>query len=156
MNYQTYVFHEPEVKYIRREVPAIKIETAEDAYNHLRGFFDNILEKNKEHVVFVGLNSKNMVKITKIISMGTDRQCLVAPREILKEALVFECSSFLLSHNHPSGDPSPSAADCNITRSIKQAAQIMDIVFHDHIIMGEPTNDPLGLGYYSFRGAGYI
>lgn len=147
-----YVFHEPVVKYIRREIPTILINDCGDAYKHFKKFFDEqIEEKNKEHLIFAGLDARNKVKITKILTIGTDKQCLVSPKEIIKECLLFDCSGFIVCHNHPSLDPSPSSADASITRQIRAACEVMQIHFFDHIILGEPSNDPLGIGYYSFR-----
>lgn len=55
-----------------------------------------------------------------------------------------------------SGDPAPSAADIKITRQLSDAAKTVDIQLIDHVIVGRPAADPLGLGYYSFREAGLI
>jgi DNA repair protein RadC len=59
-------------------------------------------------------------------------------------------------HNHPSGDPAPSAADIQVTRQLREAALAIDISLLDHVIIGQPTADPLGRGYYSFREAGLL
>ena len=60
------------------------------------------------------------------------------------------------SHNHPSGDPSPSAADIQLTRQLREAAAAVDITLLDHVIIGRRGADPLGRGYYSFREAGLL
>ena len=60
------------------------------------------------------------------------------------------------SHNHPSGDPSPSAADIQLTRQLREAAAAVDIPLLDHVIIGRRGADPLGRGYYSFREAGLL
>jgi DNA repair protein RadC len=59
-------------------------------------------------------------------------------------------------HNHPSGDPSPSAADIQLTRQLREAATAVDIPLLDHVIIGLRGADPLGRGYYSFREAGLL
>ncbi len=59
-------------------------------------------------------------------------------------------------HNHPSGDPSPSAADIQLTRQLREAAAAVDIPLLDHVIIGRRGADPLGRGYYSFREAGLL
>jgi DNA repair protein RadC len=60
------------------------------------------------------------------------------------------------SHNHPSVDPSPSAADIQLTRQLREAAAPVDIPLLDHVIIGRRGADPLGRGYYSFREAGLL
>lgn len=57
-------------------------------------------------------------------------------------------------HNHPSGDPAPSAADLQVTRQCREAAKALDIQLLDHVVVGSPQNDPCGRGFYSFREAG--
>jgi DNA repair protein RadC len=62
----------------------------------------------------------------------------------------------LCVHNHPSGDPAPSAADVQVTRQLREAAKAVDIELLDHVIVGRPASDPAGRGYYSFRESGVI
>ena len=59
-------------------------------------------------------------------------------------------------NNHPSGDPSPSAADIQLTRQLREAAAAVDIPLLDHVIIGRRGADPLGRGYYGFRKAGVL
>ena len=59
-------------------------------------------------------------------------------------------------HNHPSGDPAPSAADVQVTRQLREAAKTLDIDLLDHVIVGQSAADPRGTGYYSFRESGVI
>ena len=65
-------------------------------------------------------------------------------------------SKIVLVHNHPSGDPQPSAADHRITKLIREAGEVMQIELLDHVIIGCKEDDPTGLGYYSFRSGGQI
>lgn len=97
------------------------------------------------------LNRKNRLKRCVEITSGTAHSSLVHPREVFREAIREGSSALLCVHNHPSGDPAPSAADLRITRQLREAAQTVDIALVDHIILGHPGNDPLGIGYYSFR-----
>jgi DNA repair protein RadC len=60
----------------------------------------------------------------------------VYPREILKRALELHAMAIILVHNHPSGDPSPSDDDIDVTREIKAAANMLQIALHDHVIVG--------------------
>ncbi|MCX6938997.1 MAG: DNA repair protein RadC [Verrucomicrobia bacterium] len=104
----------------------------------------------------LSLNIRNrLIRCTELTS-GTSAQTLVRNTEVLREVVREGASSFVIAHNHPSGDPAPSAADFKITRRLKEAAQPLDVHFLDHLILGEPAADPLGLGYYSFRASGLI
>ena len=59
-------------------------------------------------------------------------------------------------HNHPSGNPAPSAADVQVTRQFQEAARTVEIDLLDHVVLGWVLADPQGLGYYSFRASGAL
>jgi DNA repair protein RadC len=61
-----------------------------------------------------------------------------------------------VAHNHPSGDPAPSAADVRITRQLREAAKMLDLSLLDHVIVGNKSADPGGVGFYSFADAGLL
>ncbi|MEM9479983.1 MAG: DNA repair protein RadC [Verrucomicrobiota bacterium] len=88
------------------------------------------------------------------VSLGTINETTAHPREILRPVLVQGAFGFILAHNHPSGDPSPSSADIALTRRIRDAAELLQINFLDHIIIGAPSESHDA--YYSFREAGVI
>jgi len=89
-----------------------------------------------------------------VVSVGTVSETSAHPREILRPVIVAAAHGFILLHNHPSGDASPSRADEMITRRIVEAAGIMQLHLLDHVICGTPA--PGRTGYYSFREAGLI
>ena len=104
----------------------------------------------------VCLNRKNhLIRHTEVTS-GTANGSLVHPREVFREAIRLGASSIIAVHNHPSGDPTPSKADIEITRLLKKAAAAVEITLLDHIIIGTPANDPEEQGYYSFSEAGFL
>ena len=80
---------------------------------------------------------------------GTVDHVPVYPREVMKRALELGASALILVHNHPSGDPTPSAADIEMTRRIEEAAKALDLVLHDHIVVGDGSE-------VSMRAQGYI
>ena len=86
---------------------------------------------------------------TFCISQGTVNQTVCHPRDILHPAIQHQAYGFVLIHNHPSGNPSPSYADDSMTKNVIKAAEIMQIRFVDHIIIGQSIDgrDP----YYSYR-----
>jgi DNA repair protein RadC len=152
------IIHEARVEYVRKEVEEILLDEPEKIYNHVYKFLSQHAENpTVEHLVLICLNPKNKVVNTKILTIGTGMQTLVKPAEVIKHVLLNNCNAFIIGHNHPmSGDPSPSSADLNVTRNLREVARVMDMHFLDHVIIGERQNDPIGLGYYSFRSAGVL
>jgi DNA repair protein RadC len=102
------------------------------------------------------LNRKNRLIKRAEITSGTATNTLVHPREVFREAIRESAISVICVHNHPSGDPAPSAADIEVTRQLREAAQAVEISLIDHIIIGRAAADPLGRGYFSFRAAGMM
>ena len=90
-----------------------------------------------EQVILVMTDSKNQFLKDCILSTGTVNMSLISPREIFMTAIKTQAVHILLVHNHPSGDPTPSSDDIEITKRIHEAAQIMNIPLVDHIIIGD-------------------
>ncbi len=111
--------------------PAAAVELARDL---LRDYDDD-----KEHFWAVFLNAQNHYLLHTLVSTGTQSASLVHPREVLGPALREGASSVILVHNHPSGDPSPSREDLRLTRQLADAARLLDLRVHDHIIIGNGT-----------------
>lgn len=95
------------------------------------------------------LNAKNMLVRDELMSEGTIDEAAVYVREVIARALELKSAALILVHNHPSGDPSPSRADIEITRQIAAAGKGLGIAVHDHIILGRD-------GHASLRGQGLI
>ena len=102
------------------------------------------------------LNRKNRLLKQVEITSGTATSSLAHPREVFREAIRQSATAVVCVHNHPSGDPAPSAADIQVTRQLREAARTVDIDLLDHVIVGRVNSDPRGLGYYSFREAGVL
>lgn len=102
------------------------------------------------------LNRKNRLLKQVELTVGTATSSLVHPREVFREAIRHGATAVICAHNHPSGDPAPSAADIQITRQLRDAARAVDIDLIDHVVLGRAAADPQGTGYYSFRQAGVI
>jgi DNA repair protein RadC len=90
------------------------------------------------------------------LTSGTANATLAHPREVFRIAVREGASAIVCVHNHPSGDPTPSSPDVNITRLLRDAARTVDITLIDHVILGRIGADPAGKGYYSFRECGVI
>jgi DNA repair protein RadC len=102
------------------------------------------------------LNRKNRLLRCVEVTSGTAGSTLVHPREVFREAIRAAASAIICAHNHPSGDPAPSAADIRVTRQLREAALTVEIDLLDHVIVGSPVADPAGVGWYSFRSAGLL
>lgn len=95
------------------------------------------------------LDRKNVLIADEEQAKGTVDHVPVYPREVVKRALELNASALILVHNHPSGDPTPSESDISMTHQIKEAAQVLGIALHDHLIIGKSRE-------ISFRSAGYL
>lgn len=111
-------------------------------YHTMRGL-------KKEIFKMLLLDSQN--RIIEIIDMaqGTVNEAYVSPREIIEEAIKHAAVSLIFVHNHPSGNPQPSAGDKDLTRQLIYAAEVMKLKVLDHIIIGDNV-------YFSFTGEGLI
>ncbi len=99
------------------------------------------------HLLF--LDRKNRLIADERQQRGTVDQTCVYPREVVKRALELSATAIILVHNHPSGDPTPSAADIEMTREIVRAADSLGIAVHDHVIIARS-------GHASFRSLGLL
>lgn len=90
-----------------------------------------------EKIVLIGLNSKNQVNIYTEISIGGVDYSNFITSEIFKPLLLSNSNRFILVHNHPSGDPTPSKEDKKATEKLKTASMIMGLQFLDHIVIGD-------------------
>lgn len=88
----------------------------------------------KFHVIF--LDKQNQIIADEEMGSGTVDHTPVYPREVMKRSLELSASALILVHNHPSGDPSPSQADIEMTQKLKTLAESFNIVLHDHLIIG--------------------
>jgi DNA repair protein RadC len=89
------------------------------------------------------------------ISHGLLDTILVHPREVFRAAIVANAAGIILVHNHPSGDPTPSAADIQVTRDLIRAGQLLKIDVIDHVIIGRATSER-AKDYSSLRELGYF
>jgi DNA repair protein RadC len=129
------------------------VKSPEDAAGVLRE-----LAKTLEHERFwaLMLDTRNRLKGTATeVSKGILDSSLVHPREVFKPAIQSGCAALILVHNHPSGDPAPSADDVRITRQLIQAGQVIGIKVLDHVILGRRSEDR-PRDFLSMREAGLV
>jgi len=82
------------------------------------------------------LDKKNQLILDEIQNRGTVDHAPVYPREVVRRALELSASAMIIVHNHPSGDPTPSRADIDMTRQVIEAARALSVQVHDHLIVG--------------------
>lgn len=112
----------------------IIIKTPDDVANLL---MKQMKYEKREIVKVILLNNRNVVQRIINISLGTNNFAFVSPKEVLVEAIKMQVPRIILVHNHPSGDPTPSKADFNITDRIYDSAELVGIELVDHIIIGD-------------------
>lgn len=101
-------------------------------------------DKKQEHLVALYLNTQNQIIHQQTIFIGTATRSIAEPREILHYAIKHMATSVILVHNHPSGAVSPSRNDDHVTKLVKEACELMGIVFLDHLIVSSSD-------YFSYR-----
>lgn len=100
-------------------------------------YMEEFRHKKQEEMLLILLNTKNKLIKDISISKGTINSALISTREIFLEAIKYEAVNIILLHNHPSGDPTPSSEDLDITERIRGAGELLDISLIDHIIIGD-------------------
>lgn len=105
--------------------------------------------KKDEEFCVIYLDAQNQIIEFETIQKGIVNQAVVYPRQVLESALKKKASAIILAHNHPSGHIRPSDADIRLTKSIQETAKVLDILVHDHIIIGENR-------FFSFREEGLM
>jgi DNA repair protein RadC len=113
---------------------------------------DEMRYLTKEYFKVIMLNVKNKVIAIETISIGSLNTSIVHPREVFKAAIERSCSSIILVHNHPSGDPTPSREDIEVTKRLVEGGNILGIKVLDHVIIGDGRGISLKeKGYYEFE-----
>jgi DNA repair protein RadC len=133
MNYNPVLVQLPLIRESRGE----RVRTPEDVYR----VCGDITALAQEAFHVISLDSKNQLINRHMVSLGLADASLVHPREVFRVAIGEDgASALLLAHNHPSGDPTPSAEDIRITRQLIEAGRILDIKVLDHVVIGRPRN----------------
>lgn len=105
--------------------------------------------KKDEEFCVIYLDAQNQIIEFETVQKGVANQAVVYPRQVLERALLRKASAIILAHNHPSGHVRPSEADIRLTKTIQETARALDILVHDHIIIGENR-------FFSFREEGLM
>lgn len=122
------------------------IRTPEDGAKYL---MEDLRFLNQEHFVVMFLNTKNQIIHKQTIFIGSLNASIVHPREVFKEAVKRSAASLICAHNHPSGDPSPSREDIEVTKRLCDCGKMIGIEVLDHLIIGDQK-------YVSLKEKGYL
>lgn len=124
------------------------IRSPENVVTFAREFL-HLHEESEEYLYMICMNVKNVITSVFELSHGNANSSIVGVREIFQKALLANAISIIVMHNHPSGDPSPSREDVEVTKRIVEAGKIIGIELLDHIIVGDRK-------YTSLKEKGYL
>jgi DNA repair protein RadC len=102
------------------------------------------IDQAKEHFYVMHLDTRSRVNMVELVSIGTLTCALVHPRETYRRAVLQASAAIIVGHNHPSGEPDPSAEDLKVTKLLFDAGKVLGIDMQDHLIFSEKA-------YFSFR-----
>lgn len=139
---------EATVRYSGPAIHAKTLRSPEDSARILRDIVDG---DEREQFVVIMLDARHKPTGYRVVSIGTISASLVDPKEIFGPALLCHAAAIVIGHNHPSGDPSPSAEDHQVTQRLVNAGKIMGIPVVDHVIVGNGSD-----AFHSFKQEGNI
>ncbi len=134
-----------EIRLVREE-PIARITSPKDVYQL---FAEEAQTWPQERFLVLQLDTQNQALSYEVVSQGILDASVVHPREVFRAAILANCAAIILVHNHPSGDPTPSPADREITRQLAEAGRVLGIPVRDHVILGHD-------GYTSFLDLGLL
>lgn len=135
----------------REQMHAAPLDSPELIHDY---FGPQLRHLTQEQVICATVDSRLRHIGTTVISIGSVTDATAHPRDVLRPVITRGAFGFVLIHNHPSGDPSPSRADERVTQNILEAAKMMQVTFVDHVIIGRASEGRMP--FYSFRSAGLI
>ena len=129
----------------RATMPAAPLLTSVGAADVLRPVFADV---DREQFLVCGLDAKHGIIGVNVVSMGSLTMSIVHPREVFKPLILMNAAAWICAHNHPSGDPTPSQEDRQLTTRLRQGAELLGITLLDHLILTDAR-------YYSFADQGW-
>jgi DNA repair protein RadC len=135
------------VRETRAESPSYpQLNTAKEVHHHLADLFTSL---DREHFKVACLDTKHRLIGVHTVAIGSLSVAIVHPREVFKVAVLLSAAALVLIHNHPSGDPSPSPEDFELTHRLVSAGETLGITIIDHLIIGHEK-------FYSFAENGKL
>ena len=134
------------VSMVKEAAKGKQLSNSQEVYNVLKPMLAEEDDVEKVYIIF--LDAQNKILVIEKIFSGSITAASIYPREIVKRLINVKASAFVMAHNHPSMDTTPSAEDKTITIKVGIAAASIDVTFHDHIIIGD--------GYHSMADNGWL
>jgi DNA repair protein RadC len=131
------------VRESHRRYEPVSVTNPGDVYS----FMSELRHSDRERFYSLHLDARNVIVNCEEVSSGSANTSIVHPREVFKSALLSSCTSIILAHNHPSGNPEPSLDDEKIIRRLYECGDLLGIEVLDSIMIGDDS-------YYSFKEAG--
>jgi DNA repair protein RadC len=126
--------------------PGVPVRSPADVYRWCRpALCDLVVEEFR----LLTLDAQNRITRDLLVTRGTLTSSLVHPREVFRQAIAEAAAGVIVVHNHPSGDPTPSAEDRAVTRQLVEAGRLLDLPVYDHVVVGSDR-------YFSFAEAGLL
>ncbi len=122
------------------------VSTPEDAYRYMRPRYVN---ERREHFDVLMMTNRNRLIRRHRVSTGSLTASVVHPREVFHPVIRESAASVIFTHNHPSGDPSPSREDVDITHRLRQVGEVLGVRVHDHVVCGHDR-------FFSFNREGLL
>lgn len=139
--------HAAAVRLARKEVMQANVLSS---WDRLLDYLNSAMAREPiEQLRLLFLDNRNRLIADEVQQRGTVNHTSLYPREVMKRALELNASALILVHNHPSGDPTPSGADIEMTYEVRDAAKKLGIVLHDHVVIGRT-------GHTSFKASGLL
>ena len=134
------------VSMVKESAKGQRLSNPQEVYNVLKPMLAE--EDDVEKVYIISLDARNQIIAIEKIFSGSITASSIYPREIVKRLIQLKASAFVMTHNHPSGQTTPSTEDKSITIKVGIAAESIDVAFHDHLIIGD--------GYHSMADTGWL
>jgi len=124
------------IKMVREATVLYQNRTINSPHDALELIEPFLQDEDRECFLVVCLDTKNQPTAINVVSIGTLNSSLVHPREVFKVAILANANGVILSHNHPSGDPTPSHEDKEVTNRLIEAGKVLGIEILDHVVIG--------------------
>jgi len=136
-NYQGKVF------YVKEYATSSKVSSPDAVYDEMK----DIAKADQESLWIIGVNTKNLIISKDLVGLGGMSSAVVDPKILFRRLLLHSAASFILVHNHPSGDCTPSKEDKILTKRLQECGDMLDLKLLDHLIIGDDCS-------YSFKSEG--
>jgi DNA repair protein RadC len=134
------------VSMVKESAKGQRLSNSQEVYNVLKPMLAEEDDVEKVYIIF--LDAQNQILTIEKIFSGSITASSIYPREIIKRLIQLKASAFVMAHNHPSGQTTPSSEDKSITIKVGIAAASIDVALHDHLIVGH--------GYHSMADTGWL